>query len=88
MVRSNQTGLKKNEHETTLQKIGATGTGVAIVMEQYARHLAESLEEKTVAIQGFSNVGYYAAKTLHGYGAKIIAVSDSKGGEQSDFFYR
>lgn len=58
----------------------ATGTGVSIVMDQYARHHAESLEEKTVAIQGFGNVGLYAAKALHGYGTKIIAVSDSKGG--------
>ena len=58
----------------------ATGTGVAIVMEQYARHHAERLEEKTVVIQGFGNVGLYAAKALHGYGAKIIAISDSKGG--------
>jgi glutamate dehydrogenase/leucine dehydrogenase len=34
----------------------------------------------TVAVQGFGNVGFYAAKILHEMGCKIIAVSDSKGG--------
>jgi len=58
----------------------ATGEGVAIVVKEHARHHAESLEEKTVVIQGFGNVGLHTAKAMHGYGMKIIAASDSKGG--------
>ena len=38
------------------------------------------MDEQTVAVQGFGNVGYHAAKILHEDGARIIAVSDSKGG--------
>jgi len=38
------------------------------------------VDEQTVAVQGFGNVGYHAAKIIHADGAKIIAVSDSKGG--------
>ncbi len=38
------------------------------------------IDNATVAIQGFGNAGSIAAKLLKGKGAKIIAVSDSKGG--------
>jgi glutamate dehydrogenase (NAD(P)+) len=58
----------------------ATGRGVAIIMQEYARHRAEDLEGKTVVIQGFGNVGQYAARTFIELGMKVIAVSDSKGG--------
>ena len=58
----------------------ATGTGVAIVMHAHARHQAEQLEGKTVAIQGFGNVGTWAARAFHGFGMKVVAISDSKGG--------
>ncbi len=58
----------------------ATGRGVAIVLAEYAAHLGESLAGKTVAIQGFGNVGSHAASILHEMGLKIVAVSDVKGG--------
>ncbi len=58
----------------------ATGTGVAIVMQEYAHHRGETLDGKTVVLQGCGNVGTYAAQTLAALGMKIIAVSDSKGG--------
>lgn len=38
------------------------------------------IDGATVAVQGFGNVGSVAAKLLSEKGAKIIAVSDSKGG--------
>ncbi|HEX3127953.1 MAG TPA: Glu/Leu/Phe/Val dehydrogenase [Thermoanaerobaculia bacterium] len=40
----------------------------------------ESLDGATVAIQGFGNAGAIAAELFAGAGAKIVAVSDSKGG--------
>ena len=39
-----------------------------------------SLDKATVAVQGFGNAGSIAAKLLHEDGARILAVSDSKGG--------
>ena len=38
------------------------------------------IDNATVAIQGFGNAGSIAARLLKGKGAKIVAVSDSKGG--------
>ena len=38
------------------------------------------IDNATVAIQGFGNAGSISAKLLYEKGAKIIAVSDSKGG--------
>lgn len=58
----------------------ATGRGVAIVLQEYAKHVGESLAGKTVAIQGFGNVGSHAASILHELGLRIVAVSDVKGG--------
>jgi len=58
----------------------ATGFGVAVVAREAAKRLWGTIEGKTVAVQGYGNVGYYAAKFLHEMGAKIVAVSDSKGG--------
>ncbi len=57
----------------------ATGRGVAIVIQEYAKHRAEPLEDKQVVIEGFGNVGRHAARLLGEMGLKIIAVSDSKG---------
>lgn len=57
----------------------ATGRGVALTIQEYANHRADSLESKTVAIQGFGNVGYNSARELSALGMKIIAVSDSGG---------
>lgn len=58
----------------------ATGRGVGIVMHEYAKHRAEELEGKTVAVQGFGNVGANLAVDLSLRGMRVIAVSDSKGG--------
>jgi glutamate dehydrogenase (NAD(P)+) len=41
---------------------------------------AETLDGLTVAIQGFGNAGGIAAELFHEAGAKIVAVSDSRGG--------
>jgi len=55
----------------------ATGRGVALVTRRYADHAWGGLEGKTVALQGFGNVGSYAAKFLDESGAKIVSVADS-----------
>jgi glutamate dehydrogenase/leucine dehydrogenase len=38
------------------------------------------LKSATFVVQGYGNVGIWAAKILQGWGAKMIAASDSKGG--------
>ncbi len=58
----------------------ATGLGVSMVIQAYAKRYSIDLRNCTVAIQGFGNVGRYAAFYLDAAGAKIIAVSDSQGG--------
>lgn len=58
----------------------ATGRGVAICAREAAKSLGISLNEATVAVQGYGNVGVSAAKILHQMGCKIIAASDSRGG--------
>ena len=58
----------------------ATGRGVAINTREIFKVLNRPLEGATVAVQGFGNVGGYAAFFLSRMGAKIVAVSDSSAG--------
>ncbi len=58
----------------------ATGFGVAVVAREIAKRMWGGIEGRTVAVQGYGNAGYYAAKFLHEMGAVVVAVSDSKGG--------
>ena len=61
----------------SLGRTPATGLGGFYVFEA----LLNSLDDKSrqrVAIQGFGNVGMYAAKFIHQAGHKIVAISDSK----------
>lgn len=60
-------------------ELGSTGFGVAIAAQVACNFKNVDVAECTVAIQGFGNVGSSAAKFLQERGAKIIAVSDSKG---------
>lgn len=60
-------------------ELGSTGYGVAESTEQACETLGIPLKGATVAIEGFGNVGTFTAKFLSEKGAKIVAVSDSKG---------
>jgi len=62
-------------------RMEATGRGVAISAIERLQRLGCDPEQASVAIQGFGNVGTYAAEILHGeYGCKIVALSDVSGG--------
>jgi glutamate dehydrogenase (NAD(P)+) len=63
-----------------IARVYSTGLGVAITARELAKRVLGGVEGVSVAIQGFGNVGYYAAKFLEEMGARVIAVSDSKGG--------
>ena len=58
----------------------ATGRGVMITTREAARHLGIPMQGATVAVQGFGNVGSVSADLLAKQGAKIVAVTDWKGG--------
>lgn len=58
----------------------ATGRGVVYVTMEMLRHLKLSIENATVAIQGFGNVGSHTARIMQQQGARVIAVSDVHGG--------
>jgi len=58
----------------------ATSRGVIICIREATKRLGMKIKGATVAVQGYGNVGWNAAKIAYDMGAKIIAVSDSKGG--------
>lgn len=58
----------------------ATGRGVMIVARESALHVGFDIKGATVAIQGFGNVGSVSAKLLAEAGAKIVGITDWKGG--------
>ena len=58
----------------------ATGRGVMISTREAARHLGFDIKGATVAVQGFGNVGSVSADLLSRIGARIVAVTDWKGG--------
>jgi glutamate dehydrogenase (NAD(P)+) len=58
----------------------ATGRGVMICAREAARHMELDLRGATVAVQGFGNVGSVSADLIDKLHAKIVAVTDWKGG--------
>ena len=53
----------------------ATGYGISIIAEQVSKKLNKSLSQSSVAIQGFGNVGSYAAQCISDRGGKVIAIA-------------
>jgi glutamate dehydrogenase (NAD(P)+) len=64
----------------SLGRAGATGLGVVYVAEKAFEKKGKNMRGARIAVQGFGNVGSYAALYAHERGAKIIAVSDVSGG--------
>ena len=58
----------------------ATGRGVAMIAAATLKESHLSVSGATVAIQGFGNVGRYAALVCQELGMKVIAISDVSGG--------
>ncbi|MCC6682757.1 MAG: Glu/Leu/Phe/Val dehydrogenase [Phycisphaeraceae bacterium] len=57
----------------------ATGRGVAICVREALAQMNQPIEQATMVLQGFGNVGGAAAMILHQMGARIIAVADIDG---------
>ena len=62
----------------------ATGRGVMIATREAARHVGIDVTSSRVAVQGFGNVGSVSAELLARQGARIVAVTDWKGGVYND----
>jgi glutamate dehydrogenase (NAD(P)+) len=63
----------------TLGRREATGRGVAHLSKKVLDVLKINPSGATAVVQGFGNVGSYAALGLHQFGMKVIAVSDHTG---------
>ncbi|HID26673.1 MAG TPA: Glu/Leu/Phe/Val dehydrogenase [Methanosarcinales archaeon] len=62
-------------------RLEATGRGCVITIREAAKRIGIPLNGASVAIQGYGNVGSVVARIARiWYGAKVIAISDSKGG--------
>ncbi|MFO0722341.1 MAG: Glu/Leu/Phe/Val dehydrogenase [Myxococcota bacterium] len=57
----------------------ATGQGLAYCVDDWFMAKGKPLKGARVTVQGFGNVGSYAAEILSAMGAKIIAVQDADG---------
>ena len=60
-------------------RVKATGQGVIYCIEDFYADKGQTLRGKTFAVQGFGNVGSYAAEIMAGLGGRLLAVNDYDG---------
>jgi glutamate dehydrogenase (NAD(P)+) len=58
----------------------ATGRGIMNILRKFLSTQNKTLEGTRIAIQGFGNVGFHAARLLDERGATIVGVSAKEGG--------
>ncbi|MPZ72013.1 MAG: glutamate dehydrogenase [Nitriliruptorales bacterium] len=63
----------------SLGRDAATGRGCVIVLNELVRDLGKRPDGLTVAVQGFGNVGSWAARLAAEEGYRVVAVSDVRG---------
>ncbi|HEV2225680.1 MAG TPA: Glu/Leu/Phe/Val dehydrogenase [Nitrososphaerales archaeon] len=61
----------------------ATGRGAVFTTVEAAKVMNMDLKKASFAVEGFGNAGANYAEILQGYGSKLVAASDSKGGVTS-----
>lgn len=64
-------------------RLEATSRGVLACLKQAAKRIGMPLQDSTVVVQGFGNVGGGIVKLIGLEGAKVVGVSDSRGGVYS-----
>jgi glutamate dehydrogenase (NAD(P)+) len=62
----------------------ATGRGLVYMFREAAPKLGLTPASTTAVIQGFGNVGSWAARILHQLGVKIVGISNADGAIRSD----
>jgi len=60
-------------------RVAATGRGVALCTKWGLADSKIDIDGATFAVQGFGNVGSWAARILNQWGAKLVAVGDQEG---------
>jgi len=70
--------------EGSFGREAATGRGVVYMFREAAGQLGLIPSETRVVVQGFGNVGSWAARIICQLGAKVIAVSDADGAVHSE----
>jgi len=61
-------------------RAAATGRGCVYATEELCAALGEAVAGKRVVVQGFGNVGTWAAKLYQELGAKVVGIADISGG--------
>jgi glutamate dehydrogenase (NAD(P)+) len=62
----------------------ATGRGCVYMFREAAPQLGLSIADTSFAIQGYGNVGSWAARLMQQLGARMVAVSDANGAIRAD----
>jgi glutamate dehydrogenase (NAD(P)+) len=62
----------------------ATGRGCVYMFREAAPHLGMTPADTTFVVQGFGNVGSWAARIMQQLGCKLVAVSDANGAIRND----
>ncbi|WP_256300501.1 Glu/Leu/Phe/Val family dehydrogenase [Haloarchaeobius salinus] len=60
-------------------RVEATGRSTMLASREVFDYLDRDISEATVAVQGYGNAGWIAAKLVDELGADVVAVSDSSG---------
>lgn len=63
----------------SLGRDAATGRGCMFAIREVLKYDDRDLEGTSFSIQGFGNVGSWAARLLHDHGSRIVATSDVHG---------
>src|SRR2546423_10071938 len=75
---------KPIELEGSLGREAATGRGCVYMFREAAPHIGLSPADTTFTVQGFGNVGSWAARIMQQLGSTMVGVSDANGAIRSD----
>ncbi len=75
---------KPIELEGSYGREAATGRGCVYMFREAAPHLGLSPADTTFVVQGYGNVGSWAARIMQQLGATMVGVSDVNGAVRSD----
>ncbi len=64
----------------SLGREAATGRGTIFILEEVAREIGLEIKGSTAIIQGFGNVGTFAARFFSELGGRVIGISEINGG--------
>ncbi|WP_232701276.1 Glu/Leu/Phe/Val family dehydrogenase [Halobacterium wangiae] len=70
---------KSPKNGGSLGRVEATGRSTMFAAREIFDYLDRDMEGASVAVQGYGNAGWIAAKLIEDLGANVVAVSDSSG---------